>query len=197
MPPQNHVVGPVVRLDGVRVKALAHPLRNRLVSALRRSGPATATSLARELGTNSGATSYHLRRLAELGLVGDTGEGHGRERLWAAARDYTQWDPADLGGDEDAETALNWLERDYLRHMDQRFEKWLDDAASWPMAWRSALGMKDDVCVLTADQTAEMDAELRAVVERWRRVGQGNPDARRIAVYRVTYPIDLDRPPRT
>ena len=32
------------------------------------------------------------------------------------------------------------------------------------MAWRSALGMTDDVCVLTADQTAEMEAELHAVI---------------------------------
>ena len=64
-----------VRLDSASVKILAHPLRSRLVGALRNGGPATATALAGVLGTNSGATSYHLRKLEEVGLVVDTGEG--------------------------------------------------------------------------------------------------------------------------
>jgi DNA-binding transcriptional ArsR family regulator len=196
MAPENYPPGSIVRLDSARVRTLAHPLRNRLLSALRRNGPSTATTLARELDTNSGATSYHLRRLAEVGLVSDTGEGRGKERFWAAASDYTSWDPADFEGDEDAETALNWLERDYLRHMDQRFEKWLDVENSWPMPWRSALGMSDDVCVLTAEQAEAMNDELAAVVQKWRRAGQADQGARRVAVYRVLYPVDLDRRPR-
>ena len=52
-----------VRLDASALRVLAHPLRSRLLSALRRGGPATATELAKTLGTNSGATSYHLRKL--------------------------------------------------------------------------------------------------------------------------------------
>ena len=57
-----------LRLDAQAITVLAHPLRSRLVSTLRIGGPATATALARALDTNSGATSYHLRRLAEVGL---------------------------------------------------------------------------------------------------------------------------------
>lgn len=41
-----------------------------------------------------------------------------------------------------------------------------------------------------------MKAEIDDVVDRYRRVGQGNPAARRLAVYNVTYPLDLDRIPR-
>ncbi|WP_242653142.1 winged helix-turn-helix domain-containing protein, partial [Intrasporangium flavum] len=55
------------------LRVLAHPLRSRLLGALRRGGPATATDLAAALGTNSGATSYHLRKLESVGLVEDTG----------------------------------------------------------------------------------------------------------------------------
>ena len=54
-----------IRLDSHSLRALAHPLRLRLVGALRLHGPATATMLARRLDTNSGQTSYHLRQLAE------------------------------------------------------------------------------------------------------------------------------------
>ena len=62
-----------IRLDARALKTLAHPLRSRLLSALRIGGPRTATDLAAELGTNSGATSYHLRKLESVGLVTDTG----------------------------------------------------------------------------------------------------------------------------
>ena len=98
-----------LRLDAHAITVLAHPLRSRLVSTLRIGGPATATALARALDTNSGATSYHLRRLAEVGLVIDTGEGDGKSRVWAAAGEATQIVPSDVEGDADAETALGWL----------------------------------------------------------------------------------------
>jgi len=43
------------------VRALAHPLRLRMLESLT-DGPATAPMLARELGESSGATSYHLEQ---------------------------------------------------------------------------------------------------------------------------------------
>src|SRR5512138_1473207 len=94
-----------VRLDARSLKVLAHPMRSRLLGALRGAGPSTATDLAARLGTNSGATSYHLRKLAEVGLVEDTGEGEGKRRVWRASSNYTQWHVSDFAGDEDSETA--------------------------------------------------------------------------------------------
>jgi DNA-binding transcriptional ArsR family regulator len=62
----------ILRLDPGALKILAHPLRSRLLTALRLHGPATATELATTLATNTGATSYHLRKLASVGLVEET-----------------------------------------------------------------------------------------------------------------------------
>jgi DNA-binding transcriptional ArsR family regulator len=185
-----------IRLDATALKVLAHPLRSRLLSRLRQGGPATATDLAAELRTNSGATSYHLRRLEAVGLVADTEEGEGKRRLWAATTDSHQYEPSDFEGDEDAETALNWLVRDYTRHFSEKFEAWLDVESTWPAAWRDAAGMSDTFIVATPEQVNAMKAEIDAVHEKFRRVGQGNPNARRLAVYSVTYPLDLDRIPR-
>lgn len=185
-----------IRLDATSLKVLAHPLRSRLLSTLRRGGPATATDLATALGTNSGATSYHLRKLESVGLVADTGEGEGKRRLWRAATESHQFEPSDFAGDEDSETALNWLVRDYTRHFAEQFEKWLDVEAAWPAAWRDAAGMSDSYVIATPGQLEEMKAEIDDVIARYRRVGQGNPAARRLAVYSVTYPLDLDRIPR-
>jgi DNA-binding transcriptional ArsR family regulator len=185
-----------VRLDARSLKVLAHPMRSRLLGALRGAGPSTATDLAGRLGTNSGATSYHLRKLAEVGLVEDTGEGEGKRRLWQAASSYTQWQTSDFAGDEDSETALNWLSRDYLRYLGEKGERWLDVEGEWPLEWRDALGMNDDSVLATAEQVRAMYAEIDDVVKRYRRVGQGNPAARRVSVWTVMYPIDLDRTPR-
>jgi DNA-binding transcriptional ArsR family regulator len=185
-----------LRLDSTALKVLAHPLRSRLLSTLRRGGPATATSLASALGTNSGATSYHLRKLESVGLVTDTGEGEGKRRLWRASTDSHQFEPSDFAGDEDAETALNWLVRDYTRHFAEQFERWLDVEATWPPEWRDAAGMNDSFIVATPEQVEELKAEVDELLARYRRVGQGNPRARRLAVYSVLYPLDLDKAPR-
>ncbi|MFT4284363.1 MAG: helix-turn-helix domain-containing protein, partial [Protaetiibacter sp.] len=56
-----------MRLDARAVRVLAHPLRSRILGRLRLHGPATATELATELQTNTGATSYHLRALESVG----------------------------------------------------------------------------------------------------------------------------------
>ncbi|MGL5819705.1 MAG: ArsR/SmtB family transcription factor [Phycicoccus sp.] len=185
-----------IRLDAAALKTLAHPLRSRLLSALRVGGPATATDLAAQLGTNSGATSYHLRRLESVGLVTDTGEGAGKRRLWRASTESHQFEASDFTGDEDAETALGWLTRDYSRHLGERFERWLDVEHTWPLEWRDAVGMNDSYVIATPEQVQDLKAEVDVLLDRYRRVGQGNPDARRVAVYTVAYPLDLDRVPR-
>jgi hypothetical protein len=68
-----------LRLDAAAVRVLAHPLRSRLLSQLRLDGPATPTSLAAVLATNTGATSYHLRnsRLQLSGGLGVAGDDCG------------------------------------------------------------------------------------------------------------------------
>jgi len=177
------------------LRVLAHPLRSRLLSALRRHGPLTATDLASLLGTNSGATSYHLRKLESVGLVQDTEEGEGKRRLWRAGSEYHSWHPSDFEGDEDSETALNWLTRDYARHFSEQYDKWLDVSTTWPTAWQDACGSSDASVLVTPEALESLRAEMWDLIERYRRVGQGNPQARRIAVYAFAYPLDLDRPP--
>jgi DNA-binding transcriptional ArsR family regulator len=179
------------RLTPEAVKVLAHPLRSRLLSALRRGGPATATSLAAALSTNSGATSYHLRKLESVGLVADTGEGAGKQRLWRAATSSHSWERTELAHDEDAATALGWLERDYLRLFSTDFGHWLDVAEAWPGEWQDAAGMGDTWVTVNADQLKALRRELDEVFERYRDADAA-PDGRRVTFWHAAYPLDPD-----
>jgi DNA-binding transcriptional ArsR family regulator len=70
--------------DPATLKAMAHPLRRRIMAELRRA-PASATTLAAALDENTGSTSYHLRELAKHGFVEDEPSlGKGKERWWRA-----------------------------------------------------------------------------------------------------------------
>lgn len=70
-------------IDLATLKALAHPLRVRILDTLGQYGPSTASALGTRLGESSGATSYHLRQLARHDLVKEMPEkGSGRERWW-------------------------------------------------------------------------------------------------------------------
>lgn len=164
-----------ITLDSKALQVLAHPLRSRLLTALRMNGPATATALAKALDTNTGATSYHLRKLAEVGLVEETDEGHGRERWWRAATEMHRWSDLDLVGDPDAQAASAWLKGHYLRNFVERAETWLAVQDQWPVAWRDASGSSDYVLRLSAARTSELLEELYAVIERYRLAGAAEP----------------------
>src|SRR6187402_628900 len=71
------------KLETDQLRALAHPLRIRILDELSMYGPLTASGLGERLGESSGATSYHLRQLEKHGLVReDTTRGNARERWW-------------------------------------------------------------------------------------------------------------------
>jgi DNA-binding transcriptional ArsR family regulator len=184
-----------LELTAEAAKALAHPLRSRLLTALRRGGPASATALAAELSTNTGATSYHLRRLADVGLVEDTEEGRGKERLWRAATESHGWSSSAFGDDEDARTALGWLVRDYHRQFDSAYAHWLDVEEEWPEQWRDGTGMSDAWVEVTPEQLTTVQQEIEAVLIRHRLAGAGDPRARRIHLWRFTFPLEPDDVP--
>lgn len=183
-----------IHLDERAIRVLAHPLRSRLLSRLRIDGPATATELATELATNTGATSYHLRALEAVGLVTDTGQGVGKRRLWRASTQYHSWTNSAFAGDDDTRTALDWLQRTYIRQFAERAERWLDVAEGWPAEWVDALGLSDSFVTVTPEQLVELNAELDALAARYRRIGEGDPRARRVHLSLYANPAELTPP---
>ena len=188
--PQASPSPSILHLDAHAVKVLAHPLRSRLLSALRSSGPATATALAQQLGTNTGATSYHLRKLATVGLVEETGEGHGRERPWRAATEMHGFTQRDVAYDPDGRAAADWLRRYYLRSFIDRFEHWLDVHETWPMAWQEVADASDYALRLTPARLAELETAVSELLARYRDPDPDDPEARRVEVHIHAFPND-------
>src|SRR5687768_13481881 len=96
--------------DLATLRAVAHPLRVRLLAALRSDGPATASELGRRFGESSGSTSYHLRQLARFGFVEDDPEQpNARDRRWRALHGFTSWRESDFADDQEGRAAIRFL----------------------------------------------------------------------------------------
>ena len=183
----------ILRLDPRGLKVLAHPLRSRLLTALREHGPATATALAERLGTNTGATSYHLRKLASVGLVEETEDGRGRERWWRAATEMHGWTERDAAGDPDAEAASDWLRRLYLATFVERY----GSVARRPRRrgrspGRTSAGSSDFALRLSPAALAAFEADVEALFERYRSDPPATDDAADsevVQVYLYAFPL--------
>ncbi|MFR9776242.1 ArsR/SmtB family transcription factor [Micromonospora sp. MS34] len=188
-----------VRLDHEQVRVLAQPLRTRLLGALRVNGPATATRLAELLGTNTGATSYHLRQLAEVGLVTeDPDRGTGRQRFWRAAHDMTNWENTDFDDDPDARAALEWLQGEQVRHFAEIAERWFAARDEWSPAWRDAFGMGDIFMTIPSARLEALKAEVWQLLERYRNEADpAEPGAEQVQIFLATLPMPADLRPAT
>lgn len=183
-------------VDRAALRVLAHPVRSRLVAELRLLGRATATQLAEILETNTGVTSYHLRALAEAGLVVDAeaepGQPGGRRRYWSVATDQRTLEFDD--DDPDDEAAAEWLARDYVQHFSGKAQSWIGAQREWPLAWQEMCGLDDHLVLVTDAQLETLQHEIAALLAQYRRVGAGNPQAKRVTYYTCALPVDS--PPR-
>ncbi|GAB2866249.1 ArsR/SmtB family transcription factor [Nocardioides pacificus] len=149
--------------DATALKALSHPVRLRILGLLRSDGPATATTLAARLGMNSGATSYHLRQLAQHGFVVDDAErGNGRDRWWKAAHQSTRTNPPAAPEEREAHDAFAQAVAVVHTEMLQRA---VEERPLVPAAWQGASTLSDWSVRLTPARAQALLEALVAVVE--------------------------------
>jgi DNA-binding transcriptional ArsR family regulator len=150
------------------LRALAHPLRLRLVGLLRIDGPATATGLAHRVGESSGSTSYHLRQLAAAGFIEEAPElGKGRERWWRASQRETSWSPARFLHSPSARRADLTVRREILRWQKVVLEQWLIEEPTWGEDWVDSAAESDHLLELTADELRSFKEEYLELATRY------------------------------
>ncbi|WTL28914.1 helix-turn-helix domain-containing protein [Streptomyces sp. NBC_01498] len=174
-------------LDPRSLRGLAHPLRIRLLTALRHHGPATASQLADRLGESSGATSYHLRQLAEYGFVSDDpGRGKGRERWWKAADKGFTVD-TDLHHDPNPEVrgALNTFLHEVANLHGQEVNTWLGTMHDWPDTWSTRADFSDFTLRLTPDLLSELESRVHDLIEDYqdREIAESDADVAQVRIH--------------
>jgi len=153
--------------DPVALRALSHPVRLRLLGLLRSDGPSTASALATRLGLNSGATSYHLRQLAQHGFVVDDPErGDGRDRWWRAAHRSTSTDPGSDATPEAREAVDAFGQAIAVVHTEQ-LQRSVEERPLLPPQWRRASTLSDWHRHLTPERAQQLVDALIAVVAEW------------------------------
>ncbi|MGY1717874.1 helix-turn-helix domain-containing protein [Blastococcus sp. SYSU DS0552] len=160
---------PAVQVTDVRaLRALAHPLRSRLLGRLRVHGPATASGLARAVGESSGSTSYHLRQLAAYGFVEEVeGQGTARERWWRARHRMTSWQAGELVPQEGGAEVQDEMSRLQIDQHARVLDAWFEQKEQLDPGWTDAATLNDYGLRLSPDQARELIGELHATLRRW------------------------------
>jgi DNA-binding transcriptional ArsR family regulator len=179
--------------DARSLRALAHPLRLRLLGLLRTHGPLTATEAGARLGESAGSASFHLRQLAASGLVEEAGR-QGRRRPWRATAMLTLV-PTTLADPEAAEAAAAYgqiVVDIYTRLL----RDWAERRAAEPAEWREASGMGDRFTYLTPEELGAIrDAMLELASRHGDRVAdpaKRPPGSRLAQVVYAAIPLTED-----
>jgi predicted ArsR family transcriptional regulator len=159
-----------------QLRALTHPVRLRMLGILRTEGPTTATALAQRLGLNTGATSYHLRQLAQHGfIVDDEARGNGRDRWWRAAHASTRTsleaypDPAD-------KEALDAYLQTVVVIYTQLLQQAIEERSTLPDDWRNATTFSDWRCRLNPEQAERLINAVSDLIEEFEKAEELPPD---------------------
>ena len=161
------------------LRALSHPTRLKMLMLLRLGGPATATQLAQQLKLNTGATSYHLRQLAEHGFIDEDRErGDARDRWWKAAHQSTLANLDSRTTEEEAESSEAYLHSVALMYTETLMQ-YAGEDRYLPEPWRRASTTSDWHLRLTTERAEELVTERIEVIDRWgdREDPEGTPGA--------------------
>lgn len=152
--------------DPSQLKALAHPVRLKILEMLRLDGPATSTTVAARLGMNTGTVSYHMRQLARHGFIEDhPGLGTRRERWWRASHESTStpWAGADTASHDDVRARQAYNHAVVLTQV-ARLQESLLERTELPRRWAAVIDDSDWTLWLTPRQARELMENIHDVL---------------------------------
>ena len=155
--------------DAGPMRALAHPLRLKILGLLRVEGPQSVGMLAEATGAASGSISYHLSTLAKHGFIvrAPELERDGRERWWRAAHEMTSWRTEEFLDDPERREASDAMRRAVLETYHRELLEAVDAELDLDPEWIAASESSDGGAHLTLEEFRELTADLAAVHEKW------------------------------
>ena len=154
----------VVATDPATIRALAHPLRLRILAILDDEGEVTATRCAEVTGESVASCSFHLRMLAKYGYV-EPAERRGKEKPWRSVGRgrRTRFDP-DVPESLHAAGAVATL---MLEQETARVRSWLRGASVDDPQWLLASTMTASSFYATREELAELSRDVAALTDRF------------------------------
>jgi len=164
--------------DPRTLRAIAHPVRNRILAELGATGPMRAADLARELGVPPNQASFHLRQLAKYGLIEedpDAGRDR-RDRVWRlVSPDGVSIDLGALrrspGGDAAAEVFSRTAAALGHAAVEAVFAAEREEGV--------IRTVNDSAIRLTYEEAQELAGDLDEIIRSWRERTRGQPGDRR------------------
>ncbi|MFC9245417.1 winged helix-turn-helix domain-containing protein [Streptomyces sp. NPDC057136] len=161
------------------LKAFGHPLRMKLYRALYIARRATASQLAEQVDEAVSLVSYHLRKLADHGLIEPAeGEGHdGRERWWQPASKGLNFHDEDFSDAPEKAATHAAVGRLSFDQRIELYRGYLDAQQSWSPEWRSAASSSEYLTRLTAEELATLTREMHELIDRYEEMGRTRDEA--------------------
>lgn len=151
--------------DPQRLRALAHPLRWKLIKLIGGEETATATRCAEVLGESVASCSYHLNMLAKYGFVEQAEGGQGREKPWKLTSRRQTLDSEGL--DDDAKLAVEAASEAFLEAEFAEIRSALRREDTEPKDWREFIGVRGTAVWVTAAEAKELHDQLSEVLNRF------------------------------
>ncbi|MEU2503887.1 helix-turn-helix domain-containing protein [Streptomyces sp. NPDC007863] len=151
------------------LKAISHPLRMRLYRALFVARTATASQLADQVDEAVSLVSYHLRKLADGGLIeeAEAQSADGRERWWQPSSYGFGIHEEDVKDAPELAAASAAFGRTVSEQRTEMHTRFLDERLTWSDAWRSASISSEWLPRLTAAELTALGTELEAVLRKY------------------------------
>jgi predicted transcriptional regulator len=156
------------------IKAMAHPLRIRLLGLFRPGVELTATQCAERTGESVASCSFHLRQLEKYGHV-ERAEAHGKERPWRAVSRGFSVRP-DLA-DPESWPAAKAFGSMFIAEQFAALQRWLSDAERDDPDWLYATTQTHQEYWVTRDELDDLSRRLEELTAAFR--GRGEDPAKR------------------
>jgi DNA-binding transcriptional ArsR family regulator len=181
-------------LEPEALKALAHPLRIRILDELSMYGPLTASGLGERLSESSGATSYHLRQLEKHNLVQEVqGKGSARERWWQRRPgSISTPEPHELPAGSAERLASQLIENEWNRSREANFHEYVNEGPNvFGSEWLD-VATADTINVrLTPEQLKQFVTDVDVVIWKYLDAYKKTPTAgsRPVQIHLNAFPL--------
>jgi DNA-binding transcriptional ArsR family regulator len=175
--------------DPQALRALAHPIRLKLLELLTVEGPASGRKLADRIGESTASISYHVGQLAKWGLVEPAPElAQGRERPWRATSRGITWSAVGDGSPEFV-AASRALREHFIAQRLAALDAYHRHQDDFDTVWQEASWVGEDIGYLDPDELVEAVERIKAVISEYTTAARTRkPGARQVAFFGYAVP---------